>query len=119
MKRIESKIDTRSPEFEANREVSEAVSRLAEAAHPSRIILFGSQARGNADDRSDYDFLVVCDAPYDRRRFVASLLRSLNGVGIASDVVVLTPEEYETDKLIPGTIARPAWLEGKVLYESD
>jgi len=31
---------------------------------------------------------------------------------------VLTPEEYERDRKIPGTVARPASLEGKVLYDS-
>ena len=39
-------------------------------------------------------------------------------VNIARDVIVLTPEEYERDRHIPGTVARPASLEGKVLYDS-
>jgi len=42
---------------------------------------------------------------------------ALNGLGIARDIVILTPEEYERDREIPGTIARPAFLEGKVLYD--
>jgi len=95
-----------------------AVSRIIEAANPDRIILFGSQARGDADEHSDYDFLVICHSPTDRGAFVASLFRALGGVGIACDLVVLTEEEFELDKHIPGTVARPAWLEGKVLYES-
>jgi hypothetical protein len=41
------------------------------------------------------------------------------GLGFARDIVVLTPEEYERDRHLPGTVARPAWLEGKVLYESS
>lgn len=44
--------------------------------------------------------------------------RALNGLGIARDIIVLTPEEFELDRDIPGPIARPAWLEGKVLYDS-
>lgn len=31
----------------------------AEASGSARVILFGSHARGEADDRSDLDFLVV------------------------------------------------------------
>ena len=131
MNRIESKINTNSAEFKTNRGIRKrgrlpqssrlktAVSRLVEAAHPNRIILFGSQARGDADNRSDYDFLVICKVPDDRRKFVSALLRSLKVVGFATDIVVMTPEEFESDKRYPGTIARPAWLEGKVLYESD
>lgn len=29
--------------------------------HAQQIILFGSQARGDATDRSDYDFVIVVD----------------------------------------------------------
>jgi hypothetical protein len=44
--------------------------------------------------------------------------RTLWGLKLARDIIVLTPEEFERDRHIPGTIARPAWLEGKVLYEN-
>lgn len=43
--------------------------------------------------------------------------RALRGLGFSRDVIVLTPEEFERDRNIPGTIVRPASLEGKVLYE--
>ncbi len=43
--------------------------------------------------------------------------RSLRGVGFALDLVQLTPEEYDRDRVIPGTVAGPASKEGKVLYE--
>ena len=43
--------------------------------------------------------------------------RALNGLGIARDIVILTPREFERDRFIPGTVARPADTEGKVLYE--
>jgi hypothetical protein len=36
---------------------------------------------------------------------------------IARDIVVLTPREFERDRSIPGTVARPAAAEGRVLYE--
>ena len=43
--------------------------------------------------------------------------RALWGAGFARDIIVMTPEEYQRDARIPGTIARPASCEGKVLYE--
>jgi hypothetical protein len=45
--------------------------------------------------------------------------RSLRGLSLARDILILTPEEFERDKSIPGTIARPAWKEGIMLYESQ
>ena len=95
----------------------EAAQRLVEQFEPMRIILFGSQARGTADDRSDVDLLVVCPVHGKKRDLMVAMDRALNGLGIARDVVVLTPEEFERDRHIPGTVARPAWLEGKVLYD--
>lgn len=93
--------------------------RLVEGFHPVRIILFGSQARGQADARSDVDLLVVCPFSGSRRELMLQMDRSLKGLGVARDILVMRPEEFERDKDIPGTIARPASQEGIVLYERN
>jgi predicted nucleotidyltransferase len=98
--------------------LNEVKHRLVDRFHPDKIILFGSQARGTADDRSDVDILVVCEASDGRRSLTLAMDRALWGLRLARDIVVLTPEEYERDRQIPGTIARPAWLEGRILYEN-
>ena len=102
----------------AQQVLHEVVKRLVEGFAPTRIILFGSQARGTADDRSDVDLLVICPVAGRKRDLMVAMDRALTGLGIARDVIVLRPEEFERDRHIPGTIARPAWLEGKVLYDS-
>lgn len=94
------------------------VERLVARFAPTRIILFGSQARGAADDRSDVDLLVICPVAGKKRDLMVAMDRALAGLGIARDLIVLTPEEFERDRHIPGTVARPAALEGKVLYDS-
>ena len=97
--------------------IKRATERLVAGFHPDRVILFGSQARVTADERSDVDLLVVCPFSGRRRALMVAMDRALHGLGFARDVIVLTPEEFERDRHIPGTVARPAWLEGKVLYE--
>ncbi|MEK6756440.1 MAG: nucleotidyltransferase domain-containing protein [Bacteroidota bacterium] len=92
--------------------------RLVDAFAPEKIILFGSQARGTADERSDVDLLVVCSFEGKRRHLMLEMDRALQGLGLARDIMVLRPEEFERDRHIPGTIARPAWREGRVLYEN-
>lgn len=92
--------------------------RLVDGFGPERIILFGSQARETADDRSDVDILVICSFEGKRRHLMLEMDRALRGLNLARDIVILTPEEYERNRHIPGTIARPAWKEGKVLYEN-
>jgi len=98
--------------------LQEAALRLVRRFRPNKVILFGSQARGNADPKSDVDLLVVCPLSGRRRReMMVEMDLALNGLGIARDIIILTPEEYERDREIPGTIARPAFLEGRVLYD--
>ena len=97
--------------------IDRATERLVASFHPERVILFGSQARGTADEHSDVDLLVVCPFSGKRRALMVAMDRALRGLGFSRDVIVLTPEEFERDRNIPGTVARPAWLEGRVLYE--
>ena len=101
-----------------NKVLTEAVNRLVNKFHPIKIILFGSQARGTADKYSDFDLLVICPLSKKRRELMLDMDLALEGLGLARDILILTPEEFEINRNIPGTIARPASLEGKVLYES-
>ncbi len=93
-----------------------AVQKIAEAFHPEQIILFGSQARGEADAHSDVDLLVIAPIKGSRRAMMVAMDRELRGAGFARDIVILTSEEFDRDKDIPGTVARPAWKEGITLY---
>jgi predicted nucleotidyltransferase len=95
--------------------LNEVKRRLVDGFHPDKIILFGSQARGTADDCSDVDILVVCPVADDRRALTLAMDRSLWGLRLARDIVVLSPEEFEQDRHIPGTVSRYADGEGKVL----
>ena len=97
----------------------EAIRPLIGTFHPRKIILFGSQARGSAHEKSDADILVVARFRGKRRTMMVKMDRAMRGNGIPIELVLLTPEEFERDRMIPGTIARPAWREGKILYESS
>ena len=99
--------------------LAEVTKRLVNNFHPYKIILFGSQARGTADDRSDIDILVISAVKGDRFALILDMYDSLQGMKLAKDIIVLTPDEFERDRQIPGTVARPAWMEGKILYEQS
>jgi len=101
----------------SNETLAEITRRLVEGFHPDKIILFGSQARGTADNRSDIDILVICSVRRNRRALMLDMYDVLDNMKVAKDIIILTPEEFEIDRQIPGTIARPAWKEGKTLYE--
>jgi len=93
--------------------------RLVDGFHPEKIILFGSQARGTADKRSDVDILVVCQIKGKRRHLMLEMDRALGSLDHAFDILILRPEEFQIDSLIAGTVGRYASQEGKVLYERN
>jgi len=97
--------------------ITKATKLLVSKFHPERIILFGSYARGTADERSDVDILIICPVKKDRLKLMVEMDKTLEELELARDIIILTPKEFEIDKEIPGTVARYAWKEGKLLYE--
>lgn len=91
--------------------------RMVSQFSPTKIILFGSQATGKADNRSDVDILIISSIKKKRRDLMVEMNRALDSLNYAFDILVLTSEEFEGDRFIPGTIARYASQEGKVIYE--
>jgi len=97
--------------------MAESVRRLRASLQAERIYLFGSHARGEADQDSDFDFLVVVrDSALPRYKREQQAFRALCGMGIAKDVLVFTREEFERGVTVvsslPATVAR----EGELLY---
>jgi predicted nucleotidyltransferase len=97
----------------------EMVRRIVQRFDPLRIILFGSWARGEARPDSDVDLLVVLSHVENKRQATIELLRTLNGVPVAKDIVVTTPDEIATRGNVIGPVLRPALREGKVVYERN
>lgn len=56
------------------------------------------------------------DPRREKRDLELAMRRAVFEVKYPHDILVVTPEEVERHKSIPGTIVRPALLEGKPLY---
>lgn len=98
------------------REIRQMVRRIVSRFDPERIILFGSQARGDAGRDSDVDLLVVMPVEGSRREKAVEIGVALHGIRLPKDIIVTTPDEFEWRKEVVGTIERPAAREGRVLY---
>ena len=94
----------------------EVVRRILAAGSPSRIVLFGSQAREEARPDSDLDVLIVEDSDLPRYKRAPRYLRALVGVFPAKDVVVWTPQEIAAWSEVPNAFVTTALREGKTLY---
>ena len=94
----------------------DAVNRLVAAAQPLKVILFGSHARGEADDHSDVDLLIIEPTVSNRYEEMIRLNRSLKGMLMPVDLLVISEQEFESRSRIPGTVEHAARKEGRVLY---
>lgn len=97
--------------------LDEVVQRIVAIAHPHKIVLFGSQARGVATTRSDLDLLVIADSDQPRHKRSPALYGALRAIGIPKDIVVYTPQEVEEWRNVRQAFVTTAVREGKVLYE--
>lgn len=92
-------------------------SAIVDRFHPQRIILFGSQARGERTGSSDLDLFIEMEtqAPPPERAVEVSSLFGLRPWSL--DVVVYTPDEVQRLRKVHGTLLSVIEAEGKVLYE--
>ena len=99
--------------------IAAMTERIVQQFDPLRIILFGSQARGDAGPWSDVDLLVVLPEVANKREAAVAVRRALGSFTVSKDIIVTTPDEIERRGDLVGTILRPALREGKVLYERN
>jgi len=62
--------------------------------------------------------LLVVKAGVHRRNTARIIRRSLFGIGVPLDIVVVTPEDIERYGDCPALIIEPALREGRVVYAS-
>lgn len=105
------------------------VERIVPVADPERIMLFGSRARGEPREDSDYDILVVADVQRRHRpRLRVECYRAVGDLPFTRDIIVATPAEVARANRLTGMLVEPfgaSWRsalrkaarEGLVLYE--
>lgn len=95
-----------------------AQAPIEAAGTQAKVLLFGSHARGDADARSDYDFLVIEPEVDDRFGEMARLSRILGRLLIPADVVVVSEQYAQRWGEVKGTLLHEALREGHVVAES-
>ena len=96
--------------------IAEAVELLRRAAPGATIIVFGSCARGEANEHSDLDVLVVEPVVIDRWDEMVRLRDALNPLPIAVDVLVVSKKTYDYWADTPNTIVYEAAQAGRKFY---
>ncbi len=99
-----------------SRIADEIVKRIRAVAAPTRVVLFGSYARGDADDDSDVDLLVVVKDTRSPRELAIKIHRALGALGKPVDVIVATEDIMTRFGDIPGLVYEKAANMGVELY---
>src|SRR5690348_13206417 len=98
--------------------IAAVTARVAALARPSRIIVFGSAARGELHRDSDLDLLVIMPGEVtDWRAESVRLRQHVHDVLMAMDVLVISESEAARALNNRYGVLGPALREGKVVYE--
>ncbi|MEK7396797.1 MAG: nucleotidyltransferase domain-containing protein [Candidatus Poribacteria bacterium] len=82
------------------------------------IILFGSRARGDYNEDSDYDILIVTEKTFpfkEKIRIADTVRKRLVKLRISSDIIIKSPNEIEYFRDKIGSVTREALREGVTL----
>jgi uncharacterized protein len=96
--------------------IAEAGRRIGAAApEGSRVILFGSHARGEAGPQSDLDILVIEPEVENRIDESARFYRTLRDLRVPFDVLVIDEAMARRRAKVKGTVVERALREGRDL----
>jgi predicted nucleotidyltransferase len=96
--------------------IGRMVKRIVKEFDPEQVILFGSQARGDAGPDSDVDLLVVMDFKGSKLEQSVAIRGTLRDFPLPMDIIVTSPQDFAWRKDVVGTLEWPAAMEGNVLY---
>jgi predicted nucleotidyltransferase len=99
--------------------LQQVVKRIVAASKPSRVIVFGSYGRDNADEDSDLDIMVIKPEVANKGAEMARLHEVVGDVGTGVYVLVYSDEEFERRSRVPGTVLYWARKEGRPVYEAS
>jgi predicted nucleotidyltransferase len=102
----------------SSEQIQQAVERLIVAAKPSKVILFGSYARGDATDDSDLDLMVIEQEVSNKFDEMVRLRNVMGDMGVGVDLLVYSDSEASRRSQVPGTVLHTAFNEGRVIYDA-
>ena len=102
--------------------IGQMARRIVQEVAPEQIVLFGSWARGDAQEGSDVDLLVIEREPFgpqrSRRQEAARIWRCLSPFRVPTDILVYSAGEVAQWQGCRQHVLGEALREGRVLYES-
>lgn len=101
-----------------NKEIQRLLKETFGELDYEKIILFGSRAKGEFSEVSDYDILIIVQkslAIEEKMKLLGRLRKELAKKGIDADIIIKSNDEVEYYKDKIGSVVRTALKEGVAL----
>jgi predicted nucleotidyltransferase len=103
----------------SEQQIVEAVKRLAASASQSaEVIVFGSYGRGEANENSDLDLVVIEENFEDKAAEYLRLKGAVGRVGVGVDLLLFSRQEFNRRCQVRGTVPYWARKEGRVFRDT-
>jgi predicted nucleotidyltransferase len=96
--------------------IKQVLDQIVSLANPTRVILFGSAAKGNITPDSDLDFLVVVPNSRNREDVVDCLNKGVRQKAMPCDFLVVTAAALRRTKANAGLIYGEILKTGREIY---
>jgi len=96
--------------------IKQVAMRIGVEANAEQVILFGSHARGEANENSDVDFMIIAESKLPRFKRSRKLYKLFQPYPFSMDLLVYTPQEVEKGKKSRLSFVSTVLKEGKALY---
>lgn len=100
-------------------QINDIVDRIACNYKPEKIILIGSYARGDFNENSDLDFILVKETDFPKHKRGIEVRRLFYGLAIAMDFKIYTSTEFAKELSNHYSFLSTAIKSSKIVYERN
>ena len=97
-------------------QLQQIIDKIVACIDPVKIYLFGSRARGDSSDDSDYDIAIIYDGELSKREVTLRIYDLFGLPDFSMDLFVLTSDELKRFHKIANTLEREITENGVVVY---
>ena len=86
-----------------------------------KILLFGSRARGDFEEDSDWDFLIIIDKEIEhrqRREIIGDIYKNLAKIDGSYEIIIKQQSVFEKMKNLIGCVSYDADKDGVIVWKS-
>lgn len=102
-----------------DKKIEEIISKIIRNYDPDKIILFGSYAKGTANEDSDLDLIIVKNTDKPKHKRGKEVRKFLLGSLIPMDLKVYTPDEFENERSSDFSFLNSAIKDSLIVYERN